>query len=786
MTTIDTVDTASLITSSTDELESPFVLPYQNKLSFEPLIAHITTIAQSKHGAAIFAKNILKKLEEVPELRRPIEDQSLVTQHQELVDMMLSMILSTYNADQHLTKIAWPFSMEDLYISPRLEEMFAKDDVRYELSRSTDVVFCSTLVNACSFILNKFYKQNLNIDAPIQVTVQQQDEALPHFYKANLDFSFLDIKLKGELPPLTQEDIDSLLSDIHDIDKWMTALPVDRFEFHGFVIISMLDITTEEALSRIKHHLLRQDGILSHKNVKELEHLIQIYLGIPDLRLGVRAIDFPRERAIAHEYKIKFDLLSDEAIHILDESFAGSIYEQAFQKRESIVVEDLAKLAQQTALEKKLLARNYHAIIVAPLTDHEKNVIGLVELAVPRAYGLHNFIELKFSEIISLFRTAVLRSREEVDNAIEAIIREQYTALHASIEWRFMEEAYQILEARSKGNKSTKGHSIAFNNVYPLYGQADIVSSSLKRNESIRADLITELNAARQVLSETQQLVDFPIIDQTLLHLDRELRHLNDTFNSSDETRIVDLIQSEIQPLLQQIGREYEQLSSAVEGYFSLLDPELGIVYNKRKDYEISVESINDMIGNYLDAENAKMQLTLPHYFERYKTDGVEYNMYIGHSLLKQKDRFSDIHLKNFRLWQLIQMCEITRQVEENRPFWPEPLTTAQLIFAYTNSLSIKFRMDEKRFDVDGAYNVRYEILKKRIDKAVIEGTGERITKSGHVSIIYLQEKDREEYLQYADYLLHHGYISEPPRDYELAPLQGVQGLRALRLQVKY
>jgi hypothetical protein len=94
--------------------------------------------------------------------------------------------------------------------------------------------------------------------------------------------------------------------------------------------------------------------------------------------------------------------------------------------------------------------------------------------------------------------------------------------------------------------------------------------------------------------------------------------------------------------------------------------------------------------------------------------------------------------------------------------------------------------MDEKRFDVDGAYNVRYEILKKRIDKAVIEGTEERITKSGYVSVIYLQEKDREEYLQYADYLLHHGYISEPPRDYELAALQGVQGLRALRLQVKY
>jgi regulatory protein YycH of two-component signal transduction system YycFG len=129
-------------------------------------------------------------------------------------------------------------------------------------------------------------------------------------------------------------------------------------------------------------------------------------------------------------------------------------------------------------------------------------------------------------------------------------------------------------------------------------------------------------------------------------------------------------------------------------------------------------------------------------------------------------------------------MCEITRQVATQSKNWPQPLTTAQLIFAYTTPLSIRFRMDEKRFDVDGAYNVRYEILKKRIDKAVIAGTNERITQSGHVSVVYLQEKDRQEYLKYAVYLLHHGYITGPPQDYELGALQGVQGLRALRMEV--
>ena len=33
----------------------------------------------------------------------------------------------------------------------------------------------------------------------------------------------------------------------------------------------------------------------------------------------------------------------------------------------------------------------------------------------------------------------------------------------------------------------------------------------------------------------------------------------------------------------------------------------------------------------------------------------------------------------------------------------------------------------EKRFDVDGAYNIRYEIIKKRIDKAHIKNTQENM-----------------------------------------------------------
>jgi hypothetical protein len=209
----------------------------------------------------------------------------------------------------------------------------------------------------------------------------------------------------------------------------------------------------------------------------------------------------------------------------------------------------------------------------------------------------------------------------------------------------------------------------------------------------------------------------------------------------------------------------------------------LDVVYEQRKRYEESVSRLNQVVGNFLEKDDERMQKVLPHFFEKYKTDGVEYNIYIGQSLLQEK-KFSDFYLRDFRLWQLVNTCEITRLVVEESKELPVPLTTAQLIFVYNSPLSIRFRMDEKQFDVDGTYNVRYEILKKRIDKAVIKGTTERLTQAGKIAIVYLQDKDRQEYLNHLEYLIRKGYITEEIEQLELEKLQGADGLKALRVTV--
>ncbi|MDX1702612.1 MAG: hypothetical protein R3250_18420, partial [Melioribacteraceae bacterium] len=112
-------------------------------------------------------------------------------------------------------------------------------------------------------------------------------------------------------------------------------------------------------------------------------------------------------------------------------------------------------------------------------------------------------------------------------------------------------------------------------------------------------------------------------------------------------------------------------------------------------------------------------------------------------------------------------------------------LRVASLILVHSNPLAIKFRMEEKQFDVDGAYNIRYEIIKKRIDKANIKGTNERITVPGKIAIIYTQEKDAQEYLKYIKYMQAKQLFGKVEK-LELEDLQGVSGLKALRVEVLY
>ena len=190
-------------------------------------------------------------------------------------------------------------------------------------------------------------------------------------------------------------------------------------------------------------------------------------------------------------------------------------------------------------------------------------------------------------------------------------------------------------------------------------------------------------------------------------------------------------------------------------------------------------------LADILDKRQEEQQHRFPFYYERFKTDGVEHNMYIGSSI-EPDLTYDPIFLKNLRLWQLRVICETEIKYNIYRETLDYSLDVSSLILVYSTPISIRFRMDEKRFDVDGSYNARYEMIKKRIDKSLVKNSDERITQSGKISIIYSQEREREEYLKLIKILQNQNILEANIEELDVEDLQGINGLRALRVAVNY
>ena len=177
------------------------------------------------------------------------------------------------------------------------------------------------------------------------------------------------------------------------------------------------------------------------------------------------------------------------------------------------------------------------------------------------------------------------------------------------------------------------------------------------------------------------------------------------------------------------------------------------------------------------------VQQAYPCYFEKFRTDGVEYDIYIGQSVTPDRP-FKDIYLKNLRLLQLNSMAAIAKHSHSLLAELSVPIQTTQLIFIHSQPIDIKFRKDEKRFDVEGAYNIRYQVIKKRIDKVRIRNSKERLTQPNKIALVYFHQHEVNEYISYIHYLQEQHILAGDLEELELEDLQGVNGLKALRVSV--
>lgn len=759
-------------------------IPYNIKFSLQPYLNSINSripMACPKTKMALMP--VLKDNQSYIESNKnDIEDIADQVEFQTILSMAIPSLLY----DNELSYISSPFKKNFIVKTPAFQDLFESEHWMLKISQEMlSKSFSKNIQQAGIHILNKLYDQNISNEIDEHLTIFNKKSNIERHFRINLRFDFIEVNNTKPLPTLTKAQIKYLLKNLDDLDLWLKHLPIDTFEFSGFTIGNLYDITDIQVLSDLKNWLSYNNDLNPQEYFSQVGGFIKSYIGKDDVTVGGFVLNpdpvYQEGNLNVLHKKCLTDLLVKE-----DSGKNKGIFDHLVNAKRVLYIDDLTELENPSETEIMLLNKGIRSYLLSPLLDDNDNILSILELSSKEAntFNFKNVPKLQpiFEQLILNFE----KYSNELNNRVTTIIQKNFTSIHPSVEWKFEEVAKEYFVRKQAGEEGLAMSPIVFKNVYPLYGQSDIVDSSRIRNEAIKTDLIENLTGLKEVLDKWTSQKKLHLLESYKVKVGNLISNLESEFISTDESRIVKLITEEIHPILDQLKNRHPDLSTKIyEKYCETLDEKLGIIYHKRKDFENSVTKLNSTISDYMEKDEYEMQEVLTHFFEKYKTDGVEYNIYLGQSILRDEE-FSHDDLKNFRIWQLVNSCEVTRLVNKVSTTLPIPLKTAELIFVYNNPLSIRFRMDEKKFDVDGAYNVRYEILKKRIDKATIKGSGERLTQSGKVAIVYLSEKDKLEYLEFIEYLKIEGYIEDKVEDLTLDKLQGAEGLRALRIKVKH
>ena len=576
----------------------------------------------------------------------------------------------------------------------------------------------------------------------------------------------------------TPLNLEALLADPDQLEILEQRLRLDNYQIEGLLLLEGVDVTDRETIRRITQLLIDRDSILQAQKFLEVDQQMR------SLFQAQNTVILTIESAQA---RLFMGTVSDElnsSTYSL-ESFAGSQFTQALQSNRVATIADLAQECR-TECGRKLLSLGVRSLLLIPLvsagavgqggkgvegkylggTVHPIGVVGVL------SDRPHNFDGLDYrhaEQLIPAFTAALMAAQRQL------VQKRLITNIHPAVEWRFAQEA----ERRSLG---LPPEQIACTNVYPLYGISDIRGSSDQRNRAIQTDLLTQFHLGLAIVEAVCAVQETGLGEQLRLDLLEQIRELEMTVTVDVEVSGVRYLHDHLESHFDYFLQQGAAVQAAIQAYQAACANEHHCVYDARAEYDRAISSITQALRETWAQWQAKMQRLAPHYCDLETTDGIDHMIYAGRSI---DPNFGKFHLRSLRYEQLRAVCDCARAALRLEQAQSNHLEVTHLVLVQDSTVDIFH--DETRealFDVRGTRDTRYEIVKKRIDKAIDDKTHTRITQPAMLTVVYSSPEEKVEYQQYFRYLGREGWIDSELEQGTVQPLQGVNGLKYMRAKV--
>lgn len=637
------------------------------------------------------------------------------------------------------------------------------------------------------------------LDEPVMVTLTSPLYPEPRYVEfwlrsEQLTISRLDPQLDEfanlGLQQCSVSELEARLADPGQLQILEQHLRLENYRVEGRLLLEGLDVTEREITRRITQLLIDRDSILQPQKFAEVDQQMRSLFRAD--KTVVISIEADQTRlfmgAVSQEL--------DTRLYSL-ESLQNSHFMRAVATNQVITVPDLA-LDCQTDCGRQLLSLGVRALLLIPLVSEVRlppsgnwdktegkcsgnapklsgqssdiaHTVGLIGLMSDRPNNFDGLDCRRAEQLIPAFTSALTSAQRQ-------LVQQRFiTNIHPAVEWKFMQEA----ERRSLG---LPPEPIVFNDVYPLYGISDIRGSSDERNRAIQADLLEQFRLGLAVVEAACADQETALGEQLRLDLLEQIEQLQAGITVDAEVSCIRYLRDHLEIYFDYFAEAGEAAIAAVNTYRAACDNDHGCIYRARARYDEMIGKINGLLRETWDRWQVKMQRITSHYCDIEATDGIDHMVYAGQSI---DPKFGNFHLRSLRYEQLRAVCDCARTAFSIQEHYGTKLQVTHLVLVQDATVDIFHDENTERlFDVRGSRDTRYEIVKKRIDKAIDLQVQNRITQPGRLTIVYSTDEEWMEYQQYLRYLMREGWVDGHIERGAVQPLQGVSGLKYARVQV--
>ena len=268
--------------------------PFGTRLS----LAHLIDFWERQDGDpnslhAPLARVIVEKLQEAPELRKTIEDPSVLEAHRELIDLLMTAMVPAGRHDDYYAIAVEPFGTVPFYASPAWRRLGLGESGRFieRMNMRPDQLAFGKLMWAYEFLLDEWVGVEADLHYAFVMTVRDEEVGLDRHFSLGIDPRFVSVRLVRDFDKPSAQDIARLLAEPTNIDLWTEVLPPDAFVFDGMTVLTAVDVTPHEVVSRLKNDLIEKNSMVSPERIDRLQHRLRNLLGRPELSLGLIAFD---------------------------------------------------------------------------------------------------------------------------------------------------------------------------------------------------------------------------------------------------------------------------------------------------------------------------------------------------------------------------------------------------------------------------------------------------------------------------------------------------------------